>query len=770
MSNQLLSSKIAVIEEPTQNPAIVGTSLSDTAMEAVCQRGPMPGAVGNFPNALTSPTLVTGFGQYAKIFGGFAANAEGALAAQLFFDNGGLNLWVSRAVHYTDPTNPNSQTATTAEAVLNTNSLAPQPAFVLAGNEGPYALAPAQTLLTSLNGGGPVTTTFNATAATDLGTNAAPFALADGETFNFSIDGEPTIAIVFHTAEFVAIGAATITEVLAVINAALGAAGAPAVATNSAGAVLITTTTMGSASSIQVFAGTANTALGFAVATHTGSGNVANIGAVTALEVETALVAAIGGGITGSVVDDTPEITTVATGPAASLQFTGGTARATIGFDTALHSGTEGGILPTLEIQGKTPGSYANQVQAQITAATNGVSGNFNLIVLQQGSVVEVWPNLSMVPTDARYAPLIVNDMNNGSDYLFLTDEFVQVAFPNNVPANGTFSMSGGGDGLAGITDADFTGHPDSGTGPTGMHAFDQTQRIRLLIVPGQATPAVHNGMLTYCEAFRFGSMFAILDPPVGMTASEIVTYVTSTALLEESSEFGAIYWPNILIANPSKTVFGADAAIVVPPSGAIAGRYGANDASIPGGIYEAPAGTGLAPTNVGWGQLLDALGLETNEVKDETKRDLIYPVGINPIVGLDGLPIHMDGAKTLLSTGNFPTIGERRGIIYIEQSLEIGLAPFKHRKIKTSTLAALGRAIKNFLTIQTNNGAFASDDPTLAFTVDTGAAINTPADAQALEMNARLGIATAKPGEFIILRVGQDTTLLQQQLAQQAA
>jgi hypothetical protein len=773
-NNQLLSSKIAVIEVPPQNPAITGTSLSDCAMEAVCKRGPMPGSVGNFANKLTAPTLVTGFGQFAKIFGGFSSNSEGALAAQMFFDNGGINLWVSRAVHYTTPTNPNSQTATTGEVVLKTAVLTAQPAVMKSLIAGPYNLSPGQTLLISLDGGAPSTTTFSATAAVDTGSNTQPFALTNGDTFVLSIDGEPNVTVTFLTSEFVSIGAATAAEVIAVINAALAAAGSPAVATVSAGAVRITTTTEGTASSIQIFAGNngshANTILGFVVGTTSGTGNVANIATTTAAEVETAIVATIGGAVTGSVVGGAPEITTVATGPAVSLETTGGTAQATIGFAlSVIYSGSAAGAIPTLVVQGKTPGSYANAVQPQITAATNAVTGDFNLIVLEQGAVVEVWPNLSMIPTAANYAPLVVNDVNQGSDYVFLTDEMAAVGFPSNVPANGTFTMTGGGDGLVGLTDADYTGNPDSGNGPTGLHTFDQTQVIRLLIVPGVATPAVHNGMLTYCEAFRFGSMFAILDPPAGFTAAEMVTYVVTTALLEQSSEFGAIYWPQIQIANPDTTVYGTAAAITVPPSGAIAGRYAANDASSPGGIYEAPAGMGQSPANAGWGQLLGALGLETNEVMDETKRDLIYPELINPIVGLTGLPIHMDGAKTLLSTGNFPTIGERRGIIYIEQSLEIGLVPFKHRKIKASTLAALGRAIKSFLTIQTRNDAFASDDPTQAFSVDTGADINTPADAQALEMNATIGVATAKPGEFIILRVGQDTSLLQTQLAQAA-
>ena len=45
-----------------------------------------------------------------------------------------------------------------------------------------------------------------------------------------------------------------------------------------------------------------------------------------------------------------------------------------------------------------------------------------------------------------------------------------------------------------------------------------------------------------------------------------------------------------------------------------------------------------------------------------------------------------------------------------------------------------------------------------------------TAIDGHLRTMNGRIGVATAKPGEFIVLRVGQDTSLLQQQLATQAA
>lgn len=753
MSNLLLSSKIAIIEEqPTVRP-IQGATLSDTAMEAITERGPVGG----------KPTLVQGAGQFTKIFGGFTANSEGALAAQMFFDNGGINLWVSRTVHYTDPTNPNTKTSASASVTLLTAVLLAGPAVLRpASGTAPYNLSPGDTVLVKLNGGGPVTATFNATAASVASTNAEPFVLVDGMTLNVAFDGGPVVAVVFHTASFSAIGAALATEVIAVINAAIAAAGASGVATADGGHhVVLTTTQLGSGASLQILAGTSNTALGFTPATTNGTGNVANIANVTATEVETVLVAAIGGAVTGSVVGGLPSVQTVATGPAVSLQVSSGTARTKIGYDLLLHSGTQAGALPTLLVTAKTDGAYGNVVQPEIAAPTNGTAGYFNVIVLKAGAVVEVWPNVNMIAeSDPRYIETILNDPNNGSDYITVTDQDAAVASPSNIPAQGTFSMTGGSDGLTGLVDADFLGNA---AGPTGLRCFDTTLGLRLLIVPGQATPAVHNGMLTYCEATRFGSMFAILDPPAATSAAGMVTYMESTALLTQASEYGAMFWPNVQIANPQTSVFGSAAAITVPPSGAIAGLCGRNDAAQPGGVYEAPAG-------VDFGRLLNVTGLETDEVKDENKRDLVAPALVNPIVGLEGLPIHVDGDQTLKSNGNFPTIGERRGVIYIEQSLKQGLAPFKHRKIKPSQLAALNRSITAFLLLQMKNDAFATDDPKTAFSVDTSGGINTPADAFARTENAGIGIATAKPADFIVLRVGQDTRALEAQLAAAAA
>ena len=746
MSNQLLSSKVVVIEEPPAVVPIQGATESDTALLCITERGPF------------GVNLVQDPDSYKKLYGGFSPDSDGALAALMFFGEGGLNLWVSRVVHYTDASNPASKTSAKGSATLLTPVLTAQPGSV-SGNAGPFNLTPGDTLTGKVGGGGVLTATFAATAAAVSSTNAEPFALTDGMTFNADFGGVP-VAGTFHTANFANIAAALAVEVDAVINAAVAAAGAGALATADGGHhVVLTTTQKGSGASVQILAGTANTVLGLTVATTSGTGNVANVGAATAAEVA-AVAAAAFASTAGSVSGGAPVITTTATGAAASIQITGGAAAAKIGFDSAVHSGAQAGTVPTLGLQAKTDGAYANQVTVEIQAASSGSASYFDLLVLQAGAVVETWPSVSMAPTDPRYVVTVLNDPLQGSDFLVVTDELASVPLASRMPALGSFALAGGNDGLVGLVDADFIGNAAGGT---GLRSFDQTPEPRLLSVFGQGTPAVHNAMLTYCETIRFGSMFALLDPPASQTAVAMTNYVQNVAGLQESSEFAAIYWPQGKIVNPQTSVFGPAPAIVIPPSAAIAGMCGRNDAAKPGGVYEAPAG-------VDYGRLFTFIGLETDEVKDENKRDLVAGALINPIVGLEGLPIHVDGSNTLKTTGPFPTIGERRGTIYIEQSLKTGLVFGKHRKIKTSLFSALDRATRAFMRIQLRNGAFASDDPKLAFSIDYGGGQNPPSEGYAKRVNGRIGIATAKPADFIILRVGQDTSALEAELATQAA
>jgi len=381
---------------------------------------------------------------------------------------------------------------------------------------------------------------------------------------------------------------------------------------------------------------------------------------------------------------------------------------------------------------------------------SGGAPDTFDVLVRVDGMLREAHRDLQMAPDSPRHPVRIINDAKQGSSLVKAVDLRVPGA---GTPAVQTVALDGGDDGTTGLDELDFIGSP---SGRTGKHALDDVQDLSLLFVPGQATPAIHAEMLRYCEDERQGAVFAVLDPPPELTAPAMVAYQTQTAGLEGLTEHGGIYWPRLAVANPDKRVYGPEATIIVPPSGAVAGTIARTDASRDGGVYEPPAGVEV-------GRLRSVMGLETNESLDEKKRDLVYPRRINPINRVPGGAHYIDGVRTLKGNGNFPTIAERRGVSFIERSLRAGLQFARHRNNDDALAAQVFRTIKAFLLEQMNLGAFASREPDKAFYVEVS---RDPAERFRGELNVAVGLATQKPAEFVIVRIRQDTRALDEQLA----
>ncbi len=743
---QLLASKIVFEEETPKIRAIPSGPTANLCAVGVTERGPF------------GPTLITSNEEFERLFGGITANAvDLPVAIGGFFGNGGQVAYISRVVHYSDITNSNSKLSAQASSIFQTGALVSAAAKVLGTIVGPFSLANGDTLLVTRDALGTATATIAAAAAALSSGNAGPYALVNNQTLLVSIDGGPAQVITFTTGSFVAIGAATAAEVASVLNAGLVGGKADV----NAGLVRIKSDRLGTGSSVNVTGGTGATPFNFG-AVQTGTGNVANSNAVTVAELKTIVEAAVSG-VTITNVGGAVQISSNTTGGSSLVQVTAPSLLDTkLGIDNASHVGTASGVQSTLQLLGKTDGAYGNDISATVAAPTSGQADEFNLLVSKAGVLVEVWPNLTMNTTDVNYIVSIVNDDETGSNLVFAVDLAAALAAPDDRPANATQTLTGGNDGLVGLADTDFVG---SSISLTGIRAFDQLSNGRLLIVPGRATATVHNAMLTYCSTIRAKDMFTILDAPSGLTTQQMIAYVKSTAVLQNTtdSEFGAIYWPRIKIDNPSTSLFGNSRVLVVAPSGHLAGMYARTDGAKPGGVYEAPAGNEI-------GQLIGMRGVESKEVNDERKRDLLYPELINPITAVDGQPAYVDGCRTLKSTGNFPTIGERRGIIYITTSLINGLQFAKFRKIKESTREQLERTGNAFMLVQTRNDAFASDIPDKAYFIDFGDALNPASTAFQRKIVGRLGVATAKPAEFIVIKLSQDTRALDAELAALAA
>jgi len=752
-STELLSSKVVILEEEPQIPSVAALPSAVLLCLGICERGPISDA-----------RLVTSEDEYEKIFGGFTADAECAIAARGFFSNGGVFMWVVRTVHYTDLSDPALHTALKGQVNLQNSGSAATAAAVTGTATQPFNMQfeATKTLDITTDLGGPTTVTMTGTAATITSGSAETYNLTGGETLTFKVDRGPVQTVTFGVGDIAVPGAATAAEVALRLNLD----GVGIVAEDDAGSVKITSDTEGTGSYLEVTGGTANVAFSFATAEVAGAGNVVDMSAVTGAEIEAAVEALIAD--VDVVVNGTGTLTfqTALTGSTKTIQVEASSGLDTLlGLDNVLHSGTDASPVNTLQVDGKWFGAYTDDIKIGIENAPSGEATEFTLKVYKAGVLREVFPNVTMDDTLTNYVETVVNDENFGSKYIAVTDLDVGPAAATERPVNVLSAfMAGGDDGLVGIADADYLGNV---AGPTGLYCFDRVTSGRILIVPGVATAAVHIGMLDYAEVHRNGSMFCVLDSPEGYTKAQIVTYMTTNLL--EYSEYGAIYWPRIKVANPSTTVFGDSNTITVAPSGWIAGLYARNDQQL-GGVYESPAGVGIGHA---YGVIRGMLGVEDDpgggtyhEVLDEATRDYVYPKRINPITKLEGQPWHIDGGRTLKSTGNFPNVGERRGVIFIEQSLKAALVVFKHRFNNRENRKRANRMITAFLIREMNKGAFRSTVPSEAFFVDTSDQLNPLVNVFAGIMTIRIGLATNKPNEFIVVLVTQDTRALQEELA----
>lgn len=752
-TTSLLASKVVILEEEPNIPAIAAVPSAVMQVTGITERGP-----------IADRTLTTSFDEYKTTYGGFIMNGEVPIAVYGFFMQGGSFAWISRTVHFTDASDPNTHTAAKGSVMLQTDGSAASPAIIVGTETEFFSVDPGDSMEISVGGAAGQTATVNATAASLLSVvGAFPIVVNEGAgsaVMQIRIDGvygdNPQTVTVPN-------GSYSADEMIAFLNELIGAS-----ASVTAGPqITMKTDRKGTNAGIQITtAGTLNAYLNFPTTKSSGTGNVGDVYRITALEIQAIIEAAVTG--VTVVISQTGAVSFVstATGAAASLQIAVQTALATaLGMDIALYEGSNAAPENTLLVRGKTHGSYTDDIKILVENATNGSQDYFDMKVVVDGVVIETFPNVTMNTTSSDFVEKRVNDENYGSNLVNVTDQGVVGTLYIRRPGLGlSAAMTGGDDGITGISDIDYIGNP---AGPTGLYCFDRVSSGRILIVPGVYTPGVHKGMLDYAEQWRNGSMFCVLDCPPGQTAVGVNNYVRTTAALLEYSEFGAIYWPWIKIANPQTSVFGTSSSITVPPSGFIAGKYSANDQKI-GGVYESPAGIGG-----GFGILRGVIGVEDDPsgssihpVEDEKIRDLVYPNRINPITRMSGTPWHIDGGRTLKSTGPFPNIGERRGVIFIEQSLKDGLIVFKHRFNNKETRRQVKRVVTAFLTAEMNKGAFRSTDASEAFFVDVSDQLNPTANEFAGILTLRVGLATNKPTEYIVVLVTQDTRAYETSLA----
>lgn len=192
---------------------------------------------------------------------------------------------------------------------------------------------------------------------------------------------------------------------------------------------------------------------------------------------------------------------------------------------------------------------------------------------------------------------------------------------------------------------------------------------------------------------------------------------------------------------------------VVLPPSGAIAGLYTRIDNTK--GVWKAPANESLLsvvkPNLAISSREQEGLNIDSNSGKS-----------INAIRSFPGFGTLVWGARTMNGNDNeWKYISIRRFFNMVEESVKKSSqwAVFEPNTI--STWIKIQAMIENYLFLKWRDGALAGNKPEQAYYVRVGLGTTmTSVDILEGRMNVEIGMAVARPAEFIVLKF---TQLMQQ-------
>lgn len=367
-------------------------------------------------------------------------------------------------------------------------------AFLESATAGPWALATGQTLVASINGGANATATFTGAAAQVTGAGATLSTIAAGEYVDIALDGGATVRTTFQA------GDVDITTVVARINQAFGAT----VASNATNQVRLTSPTGGTGSKVNVVGGSTGlvTKLGLTVAVTSGSGNVVNIGSVTAAEVKTVVEA----GIAGS------KVRITATGKVRICSGTGGTGTVSvIGTSTAVAFGFTTGTTATA-----TSGVDATTIPAGTAVLKSGTAGSrvvtMQTLNIPPSTTVAVTVKVRPALDDGTFAQLAASQIDTIETVVSTTSEWT-VSNPAILSAA--------------LTDAQIDAAYEAAIAKT--RAISGVQRQVNIIVSARQSDRCRTACLENAKLASANGCFgrrAYVSPPIGTT----LTTMTSSA------------------------------------------------------------------------------------------------------------------------------------------------------------------------------------------------------------------------------------------------
>lgn len=438
---------------------------------------------------------------------------------------------------------------------------------------------------------------------------------------------------------------------------------------------------------------------------------------------------------------------------------------------------------PMLEFTAVNEGTWAHALE--ITAVPT--AGNRFMLTLRLGDGTrEIWPNLSALDSDPRYAVPILNDSITGSGLLRAAEPVGWSGDRRVVLGGGIGRMRGGDDGLWSLGVEHVTGLGASPETTYGLMALEAIDEIGIVAIPdimvqpgGRSAPRpgpqppecdnlerdpaavlfgsqnraggaetgatfappftpdqielLQRDLVGHCEKLR--DRVAILDPQT----VDLTPELTIGRRREFDSSFAALYFPWLLVPDPLRL----DGLLRrIPPSGHVAGIYARGDLRV--GVHKPPANEALDRVqDVAYP--LDDLGhAELNEA------------GVNAIRAYPGRGIRVAGARTLSSDPAWRYVNVRRLLAMIEEAIDEQTQWTVFEPNNPALWRDLARSARGFLDGLWRQGMLDGAMADQAYSVVCDETTNPAQETDLGRLTCLIGVQPPLPAEFVIVRIGK--------------
>ena len=278
----------------------------------------------------------------------------------------------------------------------------------------------------------------------------------------------------------------------------------------------------------------------------------------------------------------------------------------------------------------------------------------------------------------------------------------------------------------------------------TGIQALRDIDDVNLLCLPELAAYASIEDVATVWSAAdrlcRAERMFLLADAPAAWTSVDAAR-AGIAGLDAVRSDHAGLYFPHVTMTDP---LTGHPRSF--PPCGAVAGVIARTDGER--GVWKAPAGTGARLAGV------TALSVPLTD----RENGLLGPLGINCLRTFPAVGPVVWGARTLdgAESRDWDYVPVRRLALHVEESLYRGLRWVVFEPNTEQLWQQIRLDASSFLDTLFRQGAFAGTTPRAAYFVRCDATTTTPADIENGVVNVVVGIAPARPAEFVIVKIQQ--------------